>query len=97
MIDYKDEIQFIIEFPRKKIHDYELMNNIIAAIGENETWLIDIQTKRKWKYYPQKEYSFLRGKFMIKKNNVLFYLLSGNKMDECKVIIEKHYEKSSRD
>ena len=90
LVNYEDEIQTIYKLREGKFHDFEYEGNYISAIGEDETCVIDIKSGKIQKCYSENGWYMMRGKFMIKKDKIFFFLLEGNKADELSVKIIKY-------
>lgn len=88
LMEYKHDINILKEFKKKQYHDFELANGYVAKIGESK---VEISFKGNTEvYYSLKQYHFLRGKFMLKNEEVYLFLLSGKKSDSDNIKIEKY-------
>jgi hypothetical protein len=90
LIDYADSIICLAKLPKEQFHDFEITSKYIAEIGEYGTLIMNFENGNRQQYFPQKEYYFLRGKFMGIRQENFFFLLSGNKSDECRTLIEQY-------
>ena len=75
LIDYTEDITPVIEIPKEEFHDFEIMNEYIAEIGEYKIIIPNIEKREIHKYFPEKGNRFLRGKFMVEGKRTVFYLL----------------------
>lgn len=72
----------------RNYHDYEMYKSCFMAIGENNVILLCKQKKRK--LLPNENYFFMRGKFFSDLKEEGIILLSGDKANANKCLLEKY-------
>lgn len=90
LLDYINEMNPIIEFPKVHYYDFEMCDNFLAAISEKQVFIVNVISRKYQYYFSEEGYRFLRGKFMLEKNKIFFILLSGNKRDIYETTIKKY-------
>ncbi|HIR89344.1 MAG TPA: hypothetical protein IAC96_10365, partial [Candidatus Fimimorpha faecalis] len=86
-IKYKGKIEVLQKISQEDFHDFEAIDNYILKIGEEKAVLIHQENKKA--YYPEKNYSYLRGKFLKIGKEIYFYLLSSHNA-KLSIKIEKY-------
>ena len=74
LVNYGDGIQTLYELEEGRFHDFEYERNYISAIGEDETHVVEMKSKRILKCYSESGWYMMRGKFMIKKEKIFFFI-----------------------
>lgn len=96
LIDYSEDVITILKFQKEQFHDFEVADNHIICVGENEIEIMDINNKENKRFLPGKGYCFLRGKCIIREGQVLAFLLCGNKSNQYHAKIGKYVLESKR-
>lgn len=86
-IKYKEKIEVLQKISQEDFHDFEAINNYILKISEEKAVVLFKENKKI--YYPEKNYSYLRGKFLKTGNYIYFYLLSSHN-SKLSIKIEKY-------
>lgn len=88
LLGYSGEMDILNDIEFDEFHDFELMNDNFALVGENRVSIFNKESTEI--YYPSDFYSYLRGKFMLEDGKVFLLLLSANKQSSNNVKIEKY-------
>lgn len=90
LLDYANDMKSIVEFPKAHYYDFEMCDNFLAAISEKQVFIYSITSMKYTLCSSEDGYRFLRGKFVLDKNNIFFIIISGNKKNIYETIIKKY-------
>ena len=92
LIDYTKNIKTIAKIPFGNFHDFDIINNYIVGIAENEIMIVNLNhpTIDYSTFLNNWNYSYLRAKFMIAKNVVFMFILNSYKSNNLISKIEKY-------
>lgn len=91
LFDCADSLSSVIVLPNGDYHDFEMQGASLTEIGEDCVLEINLETNECQEYIPEDGYCFLRGKYMAAGQQAFLFLLSGDKADSQRAIIERHF------
>ena len=91
LFDCADSLSSVIVLPNGDFHDFEMQGASLTEIGEDCVLEINLETNECQEYIPKNGYCFLRGKYMAAGQQAFLFLLSGDKADSQRAIIERHF------
>ena len=87
LIDYRQNIKELKEFPKEQYFDFEWKNEYMVKIGDSKIQLI--YGNHSEIFNAEKDYDFLRGKIMCDHNKCFLFILSVLKSDVKKCRIDR--------
>ena len=79
----------LYDLKEEQFHDFDFERHYISAVGEEETHIIDMNKGQVQKCFADVGWFMIRGNFMVKNEEVFYFLLEGNKSEQLKMKIRK--------
>jgi len=90
VVDYADGLCSLISLPKGDFYDYEMQGVSVTEISEDCILETNLENNECQEYLPEDGYCFLRGKYMMAGQQAFLFLLSTDKADAQRTMIERH-------